>query len=110
MSSEKIQKRVERVLKEKAREVFEAGKFNIEMFQHVIDEYFKQKKEAEEKEEAAKKEAQEEEQLESPGIFSRFFGEHASAKGKATAWASIAVCVVIFGLMMYQFFPFGPLF
>ena len=50
------------MLKEHARAVFEAGRFNLELFQHVIDEHFKQKQQEEEKARKEKEEQEEEEQ------------------------------------------------
>ena len=104
-----MQKRFRRVIKEKAREIFEAGKFNLELFQYVIDEYFKQKQEKEEKEQKEKDEADAEEKELQPSVslLSRVFGGQASAKGKMIGWASVALIMIVCALMVYRFAPLG---
>lgn len=98
-----MQKRIQRVMKENARTVFEAGKFNLELFQYVIDEHFKEKQEKEEKE---KEEREEDEEEQIPtGYLSSIFGNKASAKGKAVGWASMAFILVLFAVMAYNFMP-----
>jgi hypothetical protein len=98
-----MQKRIKRVMKENSRSVFEAGKFNLELFQYVIDEHFKEKQEKEEKEKEEREEDQEEQS--SSGFLSSVFGSKASTKGKAIGWASMAFILVMFAVMAYNFLP-----
>ena len=104
-----MQKRFRRVIKEKAREIFEAGKFNLELFQYVIDEYFKQKQEKEQTAQKEKDEADAEEKELQPSVslISRVFGSQASAKGKMIGWASVALIMIVCALMVYRFAPLG---
>jgi hypothetical protein len=82
-------KRTRRVLKEKAREIFEGGKFNLELFQYVIDEYFRKKDEKKAKEEPA---AEGEEAGESQtGLFSRVLG----AKNGNLPWILSGLAVLL---------------
>lgn len=101
LSSEKMQKRFKKVLREKGREIFEAGKFNLELFQYVIDEYYKHKQEQEDLE---KQQAGEDEQ-EDKGWVSSMFGAQASVKGRVIGWSSLGLALVLMGFMIYSFFP-----
>lgn len=96
-----MQKRFKKVLREKGREIFEAGKFNLELFQYVIDEYYKHKQEQEDLE---KQQAGEDEQ-EDKGWVSSMFGAQASVKGRVIGWSSLGLALVLMGFMIYSFFP-----
>lgn len=113
LSTEKMQNRFKKVLKEKAREIFEAGKFNLELFQYVIDEYFKQKADKEDKEKKDKEEQEtaerEEREENSPGFMQRFLGERAQAKGKAIGFFSAFFLLLALGALMWVYFPMGSL-
>jgi len=113
LSTEKMQKRFKKVLKEKAREIFEAGKFNLELFQYVIDEHFKAKTDKEEKERKEKEEQEREEKEEreanAPSLMQRLFGERAHAKGKALAFFSAFFVLLALGLLTWAYFPLGTL-
>lgn len=61
MSSKKVQDRLRRLKNSKAKELFENGKFNFEVFQYALKDYFKKK---EEKEEKLKKEKESQEDAE----------------------------------------------
>lgn len=48
---EKYKNRLLRTMKEKGHEIFESGKFNPELFQYVVKEYFENKAKKEDEEE-----------------------------------------------------------
>ena len=101
-----MQKRTRRILKENARQVFEAGRFNLELFQYVIDEHFKQKQEEEEKAKKEKEEQEEDEQnTEGASWYSSILGTRSSAKGKAVGWVTLAFVLTLFAVMAYSFWP-----
>ena len=49
-SDQKNKDRLERAAKEQARKIFESGKFNLDLFRHTVEDYFKKKMEREENE------------------------------------------------------------
>jgi len=54
-------RRLNRLKINKAKELFETGHFNLELFQYAVKDYFKRKEEKEERKKAKAKEAQEDE-------------------------------------------------
>lgn len=86
--------------------MFEAGKFNLELFQYVIDEHFKQKQEDEEK---AKKEKEEEEEAEQEteagSWYSSILGTRPSVKSKAVGWVTFLFVLTLLAVMAYSFWP-----
>jgi len=56
MEKQKIQKRLERLRISKIKELFENGKFNLELFQYAVKDYFKRKEEEEKKKKEREKE------------------------------------------------------
>jgi len=61
LTSKKVQDRLRRLKNNKAKELFENGKFNFEVFQYALKDYFKKK---EEKEERLKKEKEDQDDTE----------------------------------------------
>jgi ribosomal protein L12E/L44/L45/RPP1/RPP2 len=59
MTKPKVQKRLERLRIAKIKEIFENGKFNLEVLQYAIKDYFKRKEEEEKKKKEKEKEEQE---------------------------------------------------
>ena len=98
-----MQKRFKKILREKGREIFEAGKFNLELFQYVIDEYYKNKQEQEEQEKQQNGEDEQEENNKS--WISSMFGAQATVKGRVVGWSSVGLALVLIGFMIYSFFP-----
>jgi tetratricopeptide (TPR) repeat protein len=106
LKEEKMQKRTRRILKEHARQIFEAGKFNLELFQYVIEEHYKQKQDEEDKVQKEKEEQEEgEEQIEGASWYSSVFGARSSAKGRAFGWVSVLFILTLFAIVAYSFWP-----
>lgn len=111
MTQEKQVKRVKKILREKARAIFEAGRYNMQMLQHCIDEYFKEKNEAEE----ARKKANEPEEDEDDeeGWLDRAlnkvgsFAGNMNHKGKMYGLGLFALFAILmmFSMGIYFFFP-----
>ena len=104
-----MQKRFGKVQREKGREIFEGGKFNLELFQYVIDEYYKNKQEQEDlKKQQEKEENETDEDAETQrNWMGSYFGSQATAKGKAVGWGSAVILMALFSFMIYKFFPFA---
>jgi ribosomal protein L12E/L44/L45/RPP1/RPP2 len=56
MNKPKVQKRLEKLRVSKIKEIFENGKFNLEVFQYAVKDYFKRKEEEEKKKKEKEKE------------------------------------------------------
>lgn len=126
LDSEKMMARFARVQKEKAREIFEAGRFNLELFQYVLDEYYKTKQEKEDREreereeqerEAKEAAAEAEEERAAQTLTGRMFravGLSASGEKRGMImWVFITlmffIAVGAFGYMNWPASPIGTL-
>jgi len=90
----KVVRRLEKLKVQKAKEIFEGAKFNLEMFQYAVKEYFKKKEEREKR----KKEEEEEEKNQddskpSRPWYSQVFGMEFGIQ--------ILVLLLLFGLFWY---------
>jgi len=61
MTKPKTQKRLEKLRMVKVKEIFENGKFNLEVFQYAVKDYFKRKEEDEKKKKEQENELEEDE-------------------------------------------------
>jgi len=95
LTKPKIIKQLEQEKIKKAKEIFDSGKFNLEMFQYAVKEYFKKKEEREKRkkeEEEEEKKYQEDEKPSRPW-YSQVFGLEFGLQ--------IFVLVVLFGIFWY---------
>lgn len=111
--------RFARVQKEKAREIFEAGRFNLELFQYVLDEYYKTKQEKDDREreqkeeeerEAKEKAEEEEEERASHTMMGRVFNAvgltQSSGKRGMVMWVLLTVMFfAALGGLGYMYLP-----
>jgi len=95
-------RRLNRLKLNKAKELFENGHFNLEMFQYAVKDYFKRKQEKEEKKKEKEKEKQIAVQSSKPWT-QRMFGNIFNLE------FALQICIIMLLFVVFWYFNKGSL-
>jgi len=102
LSQPKTMRRLNRLKLNKAKELFENGHFNLEMFQYAVKDYFKRKQEKEEKKKEKEKEKQLAVQSSKPWT-QRMFGNIFNLE------FALQICIIMLLFVVFWYFNKGSL-